>query len=43
MALLGIQINKKNPEYTKEDFLFWMPQFANVDTLNTLFDNLYPL
>lgn len=43
MAILGIQINKKNPEYTKEDFLFWMPQFANIDTLNTLFDNLYPI
>lgn len=27
MAIIGIQIDKKNPEFTWEDFTFWMPQF----------------
>ena len=27
MAVIGVQINKKNPEFTKCDFTFWMPQF----------------
>ena len=43
MAILGIQINKKNPEYTNNDFLFWMPQFQNIENLDTLYDNLYPI
>ena len=43
MALIGININKENPAFTKEDFLFWMPQFANLENLDTLFDNLYPI
>jgi hypothetical protein len=28
MAIIGIQINKDNPEFTASDFTFWMPQFA---------------
>ena len=43
MAILGIVNNKENPEYTKADFLFWMPQFTNLENLDTLFDNLYPM
>lgn len=27
MAIIGIQINRENPEFTWEDFIFWMPQF----------------
>lgn len=43
MAILGITIDKENPEFSKEDFLFWMPQFSNLSTIDTLFDNLYPI
>lgn len=43
MAIIGINIDKKNPEFTKADFLFWMPQFTNLENLDTLFDNLYPV
>lgn len=46
MAVIGIQINKKNPEFTKSDFTFWMPQFENF--MNTTegdkyFNKLYSL
>lgn len=27
MAIIGIQIDRQNPAYTKADFVFWMPQF----------------
>jgi len=43
MALIGITIDKRNPAFTKEDFLFWMPQFSNLDNIDTLFNNLYPI
>lgn len=43
MALLGITINRENPEFTKADFLFWMPQFKNLDGIDVLFNNLYPM
>lgn len=43
MAIIGINIDKKNPEFTKADFLFWMPQFTRLDNLNALFENLYPI
>lgn len=29
MALIGIQLNRKNPEFTSADFTFWMPQYKN--------------
>lgn len=29
MALIGIQLDRKNPEFTSDDFTFWMPQFKN--------------
>lgn len=43
MAILGTFVDKKNPEYTLNDFLFWLPQFRNIEGLQTLFDNLYPI
>ena len=43
MAIIGINIDKRNPSYTKADFLFWMPQFTKVENIDTLFDNLYPI
>ena len=27
MALIGIITDKHNPEFTKRQFVFWMPQF----------------
>lgn len=44
MAIIGININKDNPEFTKEDFTFWMPQFKKyLDTSEgtKYFDKLY--
>lgn len=29
MAILGIYTNRKNPEFTVDDFLMWMPQYEN--------------
>ena len=43
MAIIGINIDKRNPEFTKEDFLFWQPQFTRVENIDTLFSNLYPI
>lgn len=43
MAIIGINLDRKNPEFTKEDFLFWQPQFKNLEDLDTLFNNLYPI
>ena len=28
MAIIGVQIDKKNPTFTIDDFTFWMPQFT---------------
>lgn len=28
MAIIGIQLDRKNPEFTAEDFTFWMPQYS---------------
>lgn len=30
MALVGVNLQRANPDYTIDDFLFWMPQFKNV-------------
>lgn len=46
MSVIGVQVNKENPEYTMRDFLFWMPQFKNYcDSIDgeTMFENLYPI
>jgi hypothetical protein len=29
MAIIGIQIDRTNPEFTASDFTFWMPQYSN--------------
>lgn len=29
MAIIGIQLDRTNPEFTVDDFTFWMPQFVN--------------
>lgn len=29
MAIIGINLDRENPVFTKEDFVFWMPQFKN--------------
>ena len=46
MAIIGIITNKKNPPFSIDDFVFWMPQFKKF--LNTTdgqkyFDKLYKL
>lgn len=28
--LIGVELDKKNPEFDINDFLFWMPQFSKV-------------
>lgn len=46
MAIIGINIDKENPEYTKADFVFWMPNFKNfmnTEEGTTFFNNLYPI
>lgn len=44
MAIIGIQIDRTNPEFTSKDFVIWMPQFsAYIATTegNALFDKIY--
>lgn len=44
MAIIGIQINRENPPFTKCDFMFWMPQFTkymNTQEGDTVFNKLY--
>ena len=46
MALIGIQLDRKNPEFTIADFTFWLPQFKNyiaTDEGKVAFDNLYEI
>ena len=46
MAIIGINIDKKNPEFTIEDFTFWMPQFAKFMATpegQRYFNKLYPI
>ena len=46
MALIGINLDKKNPEFTISDFTFWMPQYKNFMATEeglTYFNNLYPI
>ena len=28
MAIICIQLNRENPEFTSNDFIFWMPQYS---------------
>lgn len=32
MAIIGINLDRTNPKFTLQDFLFWMPQFKKVMT-----------
>ena len=46
MALIGIQLDRKNPEFTSADFTFWMPQFKNYVATSdgqVAFNNLYEI
>lgn len=46
MALIGIQLDRTNPEFTSSDFTFWMPQYANyiaTEEGTTAFNNLYEI
>lgn len=46
MAIIGIQLNRKNPPFTSADFTFWMPQFKNyvaTEDGETAFNNLYEI
>lgn len=42
--IIGTQIDKHNPEFTSEDFVFWMPQFKEyiqTEEGQVAFRNLY--
>lgn len=44
MALIGLETNRKNPPFEKEDFTFWMPQykkFLNTKEGDKYFTKLY--
>lgn len=44
MALIGVDLNRKNPDFSIEDFVIWMPQFSkfmNTDKGKTYFKKLY--
>lgn len=43
MPVIGTYLDRKNPEYTLQDFLFWMPDFSTITTIDTTFNNLYPI
>lgn len=46
MSVIGIQLDTKNPEFTKCDFTFWMPQFTkflNTSEGESYFEKLYKL
>lgn len=44
MAIIGITINRTNPNFTVDDFTFWMPQytkFLNTEKGKKYFEKLY--
>lgn len=46
MALIGIQIDRKNPAFTIQDFTFWMPQYkkyCETSDGQSAFENLYEI
>lgn len=43
MPVLGTYLDRNNPPFTLEDFLFWMPDFSTINNIQTSFDNLYPI
>lgn len=46
MAIIGIQLDRTNPEFTSSDFTFWMPQFKQyvaTEEGQVAFQNLYEI
>ena len=46
MAIIGIQLDRTNPEFKIDDLAFWMPQYANflqTEEGQRYFDKLYPI
>lgn len=46
MALIGIQLDRTNPVFSSEDFVFWMPQYAKfiaTDEGQKYFNKIYSL
>lgn len=46
MAIIGIQLDRKNPEFSKADFAFWMPQYKKyIETSDgeVAYENLYEI
>lgn len=46
MAIIGINLDRNNPEFTIDDFTFWMPQykyFCNTEDGQKYFKKLYTL
>lgn len=46
MAIVGLELDRHNPEFTSNDFVFWMPQFkAFIETTEgqTAFDKIYQI
>lgn len=44
--IFGITLDRKNPEFTKADLLFWMPKlapFMNTEAGDVAFQNLYEI
>lgn len=44
--IFGICTDKRNPEYTIQDLMFWMPKlkaFLSTEAGQTAYDNLYPI
>lgn len=38
MAIIGVELDRKNPRFHRRDFVFWMPQFKNfINTEEGLF------
>ena len=46
MAIIGITLDRQNPEFTIDDFVLWMPQYANfvkTDEGQKYFNKVYKL
>lgn len=46
MAIIGIQLDRENPEFTINDFIFWLPQysaFMQTEDGERHFNKIYPI
>ena len=46
MAIIGIQLDRNNPEFSAADFAFWMPQYSKfiaTEDGQKHFDKIYKL